>query len=93
MKNSLVKEIAALSLAALVAGSAFADETQDAEMLKSEAEFVSLDADKSGALSQDEAAADQALAEAFATTDVDQDGQISKQEFILYSGDATAAGN
>jgi len=93
MKNSLVKELAALSLAALMAGSAMAEDAKEAEMLQSEAEFVALDADKSGAVSQDEAAVDQSLAEAFASVDADQDGQISKQEYILHSGDATAAGN
>ena len=92
MKNSLVKELAALSLAALMAGSAMAEDAKEAEMLQSEAEFVALDADKNGTLSQEEAAVDSKLAEAFATADADQDGQITKQEFILYSGDATAAG-
>ncbi|OZG74579.1 hypothetical protein BTA51_06160 [Hahella sp. CCB-MM4] len=94
MKNSLVKTVAAFSLTALVAGAgnALAGEAKQ-EMLESEAKFVSLDADKNGALSKEEASADSALAEAFASADADQDGQISKQEFVLYSGDATAAGS
>ncbi|WP_020407354.1 hypothetical protein [Hahella ganghwensis] len=95
MKNSLIKNVAVFSFVALTAGAgnALADDSMEAQMLESEAKFVSLDADKSGTLSQDEAAADSALAEAFASADADQDGQISKQEFVLYSGDATAAGN
>ena len=68
------------------------NEPVESEVLASEAEFASLDADKSGTLSKEEAALDKKLSEAFASADADQDGSISKAEFILFSGDATAAG-
>ena len=87
-----MKQLAIFMFAAAIAGSAVAAETEESGMLESEAEFISLDADQNGALSQDEASVDEKLTESFATADADQDGEISKAEYILYSGDATAAG-
>ncbi len=87
-----MKKIVICMLAGLMTGAAVAEETKEPEMLAAEAEFVSLDANKNGALSKQEADLDAKLAAAFAEADADQDGEISKAEYILYSGDATAAG-
>lgn len=88
-----MKQFVVLTFAAAMAGAAVAGETMESDMLASEAEFISLDADKNGALTKEEASVDQKLTEAFAKADADQDGAISKAEYILYSGDATAAGS
>lgn len=63
-----------LAIAALLAtGSAFASETYDA-----------LDIDKSGTISQEEAAANPALMEAWGKLDGDADGQLTVEEFSMF---------
>ncbi|ABC33295.1 MULTISPECIES: hypothetical protein [Hahella] len=87
-----MKKIVAFALASVLAGPVLAEDTQTTDMMESEAEFVALDADKNGSISQEEAAADAGLAQSFAKADADQDGAVSKDEFVLYTGEATAAG-
>ena len=63
------------------------------ELLASEKKFSFLDADHNGLLTLQEVFADQELAQTFSSSDFDEDGKISIEEFIIYSGEATAAGN
>mgnify|MGYP000081774389 CR=1 FL=1 len=63
------------------------------ELLASEKEFKFLDADESGLLTLEEVLANQELAQSFSSSDFDEDGKISIEEYIIYSGEATAAGH
>jgi len=63
------------------------------EQLASEKEFDLLDADRNGSLSFEEASAILELAKSFSFSDFDENGKISLAEYIIYTGEATAAGN
>lgn len=52
--------------------------------------FASLDLDKNGALTSQEASANKALATVFKKLDKDQDGVISKAEFELFTSNPVA---
>jgi len=62
-------------------------------LLASEKQFNFLDADHNGSLTLQEVLTDQELAQSFSLSDFDEDGKISIEEYIIYSGEATAAGN
>jgi len=68
-------------------------EKANAELLASEKEFNFLDTDQSGLLTIQEGLANQALAQAFFASDFNEDGKISIDEYIIFSSEATAAGN
>lgn len=55
-------------------------------------EFNALDTDQNGVLSFNEAQEDQILVQSFARADIDENGTLSLGEFIVSSGEATAAG-
>lgn len=55
-------------------------------------EFSELDTDNSGLLSPSEAAPHSQLATHFLDRDLDGDGAVSQEEFIIFYGEATAAG-
>jgi len=63
------------------------------EQLASEKEFDILDIDHNGSLSFEEASATLSLAKSFSFSDFDENGKISLAEYIIYTGEATAAGN
>ena len=52
--------------------------------------FASLDLDKNGAITSQEASANKALATVFKKLDKDQDGVISKAEFELFTSNPVA---
>jgi len=62
------------------------------ELLASEKEFNFLDVDQSGLLTVQEVFADQELVQSFSSSDFNEDGKISIEEYIIYSSEATAAG-
>ncbi|KPV96967.1 EF hand [Pseudoalteromonas sp. P1-9] len=49
-------------------------------------DFATLDSDSNGAISQQEAAQNEALSEQFKTLDVDGNGELSKDEFVAFKG-------
>jgi len=76
-----------------VESSVLAIENRGYEQLASEKEFNALDADHNGSLSFEEASATLSLAKSFSFSDFDENGKISLAEYIIYTGEATAAGN
>ena len=62
-------------------------------LLASEEQFYFLDLDHSGTLTLQEVMGDHALADSFAATDLDENGQINIAEYFIFTGEATAAGN
>jgi len=72
---------------------ALTNEKENYEQLASEKEFDTLDADRNGSLSFEEASAILELAKSFSISDFDENGKISLAEYIIYTGEATAAGN
>ncbi len=84
-----------LSPALFIAGLAEvtqAAEITEANVIASEAEFIALDADKNGKLSKQEASIDDKLVTVFAHADTDQNGEISRMEYILFVNEPSAAG-
>ncbi|PID43464.1 MAG: hypothetical protein CSB48_05205 [Proteobacteria bacterium] len=84
-------------LAALFTAGVFAQENQqqglqDANIMATEAEFISLDANKDGKLTKQEASIDEKLVEQFSEVDTDLNGEISQMEYILFVTQPTAAG-
>ena len=63
------------------------------ELLASEIEFEYLDLDHNGLLTRTEASMDEELAQSFSFSDFDENGKISLAEYIIFTGEATAAGN
>jgi len=63
------------------------------ELLASEIEFEYLDLDHNGLLTQTEASMDKDLEQSFSFSDFDENGKISLAEYIIFAGEATAAGN
>ncbi len=54
--------------------------------------FTALDSDADGQISQEEAISDPNLEDQFANVDLDGNGSLSVQEYSVYAGGATAAG-
>ncbi len=92
MKYTPIVFLTALFSANVMAQDLPKQDSQDPNVIASEAEFVSLDANKDGKLSKQEASADEKLAEQFAAADADLDGEITRVEYILFTTQPTAAG-
>lgn len=65
---------------------------EDQQQLASEVQFESFDTDDSGALNKWEAIDHADLYATFDSKDLDSDGIVSKEEFMIFYGEATAAG-
>ncbi|WP_428634797.1 hypothetical protein [Sedimenticola sp.] len=81
----------AFIMISMLSAIACAEEKNELQM-KAESEFKTLDSNQDGLVAKDEAEQNMDLAQSFATVDVDQNGVISVEEYILYKGDAAAAG-
>ncbi|WP_020406705.1 hypothetical protein [Hahella ganghwensis] len=87
-----MKKLTAILVSGLLATSfAYAAEGEEAKM-QSEQTFAAIDANQDGVIDTEEARADSALMEKWASVDLDGDGAISSQEYSVYAGEATAAG-
>jgi hypothetical protein len=72
-----MKPVNLIAISAFIVSSAFAASALAGES----AAFTELDADGNGMISSEEAAADPALLEDWATADVNGDGQLERAEF------------
>ncbi|ARU57833.1 MAG: hypothetical protein MI864_27445 [Pseudomonadales bacterium] len=79
--------LAAASTSTLVSAEAAKKAEASAETV-----FSALDQDSSGYIETAEAAQSKELTEQFTMVDADQDGKISADEYTLYKGESTAAG-
>ena len=72
--------VSALALA-LLSGSAFAAESKPHNTASMHPTFATLDTNKDGVISTQEAAGDAALKAKFASLDTDKDGKLNRSEF------------
>ncbi len=64
----------------------------DADMSPSERAFAALDANGDSMLDDSEVAVNATIHQDFEAIDLDQNGSVSLNEFMVYAGEATAAG-
>jgi len=92
MKELIMKYSSIALLAVLFSSNVFSQELQEANVMASEAEFVSLDADKDGKLTKQEASIDENFVAQFSAADADLNGEITRMEYILFVTKPTSAG-
>ncbi len=83
-----MKKFSTFVLASVLASTLFSQTViaQEEEMAtpSPEEQFLTLDSDANGTVSEDESAADEGLASVFTEVDSDGNGEVSQEEYLAY---------